>query len=474
MRSSNGRHPVAVVGAGPAGLAAAAALRERGVPVAIYDAGKPLSERDHAAADDLGLGVGGAGLFSDGKFSFYPSGTQLYRLANRRRLLRAYARSTDWLNAVGIPSESLPGDYRGHTRTPGSACKHYPSYYGSLAQRRELVDALSDGLHEDLHTHTHVRAVDLTGATPTIDVEHGDSGHMVRHDVSGVVLASGRFGGLDIRERRVRSSLHLRPQRVEIGIRIESPNPVGFLERSRSADVKRIWSGAGAQIRTFCTCRNGEIWHIPLAGLSALSGRSDGPPTAFSNFGLLARFSGTRLPMGLSMWEAARREALAQPTAIFEPLGDFLHPRGGPNGGSSATRRDLVAGRPWFPKDAFHRGSIRQRAGDLLHSILREAVLELLRASPDLANPEAMCLFPAVEGVGFYPTAGESLRVARERVWCAGDVVGRFRGLVPGLVSGYYAGSAAADSLRRDRVVVSLAASRGPREPATIQPGTDA
>ncbi len=39
-------------------------------------------------------------------------------------------------------------------------------------------------------------------------------------------------------------------------------------------------------------CEDGEVWLIPYDDISALSGRSDGPPSRFSNFGLLAKFRG--------------------------------------------------------------------------------------------------------------------------------------------------------------------------------------
>ena len=63
---------IAIVGAGPAGLAAAAALSQsKKSSVFIFDKGKNAEDRDHTRSEDLGIGIGGAGLFSDGKISFY-------------------------------------------------------------------------------------------------------------------------------------------------------------------------------------------------------------------------------------------------------------------------------------------------------------------------------------------------------------------------------------------------------------------
>ncbi|MCK7475342.1 MAG: hypothetical protein MZV49_21815 [Rhodopseudomonas palustris] len=104
------------------------------------------------------------------------------------------------------------------------------------------------------------------------------------------MLATGRFGGTALEQLLGPPRIALQEQRYEIGIRIEHPNGRGFLGQLKDNDVKLILDGDGLQIRTFCTCRDGEVWHIPYPEGSALSGRSDGPRSGFSNFGLLPRF----------------------------------------------------------------------------------------------------------------------------------------------------------------------------------------
>jgi uncharacterized protein len=75
---------VGIIGAGPAGLAAAAALSARGCESVLFESGNSARGRDHRSASDIGVGVGSAGLFSDGKFSYFPSATGLYELGGRR------------------------------------------------------------------------------------------------------------------------------------------------------------------------------------------------------------------------------------------------------------------------------------------------------------------------------------------------------------------------------------------------------
>lgn len=80
-----------IVGAGPAGLAAAQGFASSRYSVALVDGGKPVRARDRYAPSDMTRGHGGAGLFSDGKFSFFPSATELWMLPGTRELHGAYS-----------------------------------------------------------------------------------------------------------------------------------------------------------------------------------------------------------------------------------------------------------------------------------------------------------------------------------------------------------------------------------------------
>jgi hypothetical protein len=97
---------VVIIGAGPAGLAAAAACRARDLSYRIVEAGATVLERDHAEHAALPRGVGGAGLFSDGKFSFYPSATRLWQLQPQAHLKLAYAWVSETLRDLALLPET--------------------------------------------------------------------------------------------------------------------------------------------------------------------------------------------------------------------------------------------------------------------------------------------------------------------------------------------------------------------------------
>ena len=191
---------VAIIGAGPAGLAAGAAAR-RGVraTIAIIDQGG-IRAPDELRPGSLICGVGGAGLWSDGKFSFFPSATALWALPDRHgragpqqtrqrsgassdnggdpvMLRDAYDDSVQRILDVAtggwVPP---PFPENGHTHPPPEAAalatsagvaapkewtsKEYESLYLSLAERQQLIEnAFADcGGESSFRLNTSVEA----------------------------------------------------------------------------------------------------------------------------------------------------------------------------------------------------------------------------------------------------------------------------------------------------------------------------
>src|SRR5262245_10794011 len=95
-------YDVVIVGAGPAGLAAADALSRRTENYLLVEAGAAIGERDRYAPRSVTAGVGGAGLFSDGKFSFFPAASALWRLRDRGALHDAYDETVALLLRHGL------------------------------------------------------------------------------------------------------------------------------------------------------------------------------------------------------------------------------------------------------------------------------------------------------------------------------------------------------------------------------------
>jgi uncharacterized FAD-dependent dehydrogenase len=431
---------VAIIGGGPAGLAAGQVLADAGVDFVLFEAGKALMDRQHEQASHLGAGIGGAGLFSDGKFSFYPSGTHLYTLADRRGLEEAYGSIERQLMDAGIEAPPLApdaGDGFAAADAPMIA-KPYLSTYGSLTQRRALIGGMIRDFEGQIRCETRVEHIDETAEGFSLR-SVGADGNVCDEQFSHLALATGRFGPQAI-SGMLSSPVRMNELRLEFGIRLEHRDGVGFLSRVKRPDVKFILDALETEVRTFCTCRNGEVWMIPYSDVAALSGRSDGPPSRYCNFGLLARFTGKRFETGRRIWEVMQMELGEAAPAVWQPLPEFLGqpmPDGDPD----------PYGRPWYPHGSFQRGDIAGKLHPELYEILAEGLRMLIGRFPDLLSPETVCLFPAIEGVGAFPAVDDGLSAGDGRIWFCGDVVGRFRGLVPALVSGAYAGAAIASAL---------------------------
>src|SRR5881628_3790584 len=102
------RTDLLVVGGGPAGLAAAVACRARRQDFLLVETGARVGARDHDDHRLLGTGVGGSGLYSDGKFSFFPSATALWRLPDRLALRESWGWLARTLAEFGLATPALP------------------------------------------------------------------------------------------------------------------------------------------------------------------------------------------------------------------------------------------------------------------------------------------------------------------------------------------------------------------------------
>lgn len=402
---------VLVLGAGPAGLAAATAVMRAGVDVLLIDPGKPIWARDRDDPRDLVTGVGGAGAFSDGKFSWYPSASALWDLEDTAGLERSYrwlAELLDgWLVVPQFPVTAAVA--RGEVATGGVIEKRYDSQVLDLAARVGLVERVFEPVER------------CTRLGMTIDEIVYDQGRLLvkGSDAAGehvitpklLIVAGGRFGN---RSTNLDTIVPHAFRRYEVGVRLESPVESFFLQQHDRLDPKFIVldQAAGVEWRTFCTCRNGEVVATAFRGLTSHSGRADGPKTERSNVGFNLRIK-AEPPPGSPL----RAEIDAVLNGSLKPfrvgLGDYLCGVGG-------------------------------GLGSELDRLLRDG-LSRLPVGPQARD--TVVIGPTVEGTGQYPVLDRNLRVPGQRIWFAGDHTGLFRGLTAAFLSGYYAGEKAAGHL---------------------------
>lgn len=158
---------LAVIGAGPAGPAAAQRLSGTGHRIALIDGGRPVGERDRHAASDMTRGHGGAGLFSDGKFSFFPSASELWSLPGTAGLRDAYKWTAKLLGAYGLDTPPFPDIPTAYTPGRGEwVLKEHPSDCLSLETRLRLTADMVAGTDTTVITGTEVVAAAYDSGPP--------------------------------------------------------------------------------------------------------------------------------------------------------------------------------------------------------------------------------------------------------------------------------------------------------------------
>ena len=409
-----------VVGAGPAGLSAAAELSTQ-TRCLLVEQGLPAPARDRDGASDVLQGAGGAGLFSDGKHSFFPSASELWKLPDREALAGAYDATTALLSRYGVEAGPMP---QGREEPPAKGAwveKHYPALYVGFDERLACIEELWKLAYE---AKASTRVVDAERAGKEIALILEQNGRREEIRTSRLVVAGGRWSPRWMRSWLEKLGVSFAFQRVEFGVRLETKatnelfaslpgvdGKIRFVEQPEAE--RRRWGSGGeapgnnaraVEIRTFCTCRNGEVVLGRSGHMAAYSGRADGAATGRSNVGLVVRIADP------AFGRDVERTLYDAPPESF-PLDEWLD-RGAKRLAPSFGEEGALA--------------------------LERALERLLERSPGLRRGPVTVYSPCIEGVGDYPVDDGHLAVA-DGVWVAGDAIGRFRGIVASMISGRYA-----------------------------------
>lgn len=415
---------VLVVGGGPAGLMCGARLAELGVEgVLVVDSGPALEERDRRRPAELLQGQGGAGLYSDGKFSFAPAGTMAYQLSATLSTAAGAAQtltSADVYPCVAAlfarwPDRQAPaypqptGSTSSGESGGGFQVKAYRAVYLSLDERIDMIRRLAG--HANVHfapltTLVDWRSDDASGGSGVLATLRADGVDRVVR-CRDLVLAGGRFGPLSTPWAAVEA------RRLEFGVRIELPASLELFGGRSGRLVDPKWTLAGdddgVEYRTFCVCRRGETVVGSFGGVQCVSGCADGADSGVNNVGFNARV--TPRHRGYE-W---LRQGMAALSGQHPP--PFLH----------VTRAQLpAAATPHFGADGL--------------AVLLRGVELLAAEFAEFASPHCRYSGPTIEGVGLYPRIDPASLQHCPHVYVAGDATGIFRGTVPALLSGAFVG----------------------------------
>jgi uncharacterized protein len=416
-------YDVVIVGAGPAGLSANHALRNSSLRVLLLEEGTAAEARDRTKPIELLQGVGGAGLYSDGKHSFFPAATRLWTL-DSVRLHAALGDTVAILKQVEAPIDaaiiSQPSDEQ---TLQGSAWvkKNYPSVYLSIEQRLKMIEALQMGGVKVFQGRL-VNAKRLPNNTIHVSVAAPVTASVGRNVARSIVtrnliLATGRFSPLFSRQWLPQLGVSFAFQRLEFGVRFETHHEHPLFEMLQKnkcgVDAKlKFQLSPGVALRTFCTCRRGTVALGHTQGVESYSAHADIEHSDLSSIGLCVRITDESLAAHLS-------KGLYKTRATSFTLDEKT--------------LDLQLAKI-FESDAAQ--------------LLGEAIRTFIDSFPALRGNGAVKVYaPLIEGVSDYAVHDEALRIA-PHVFVAGDMTGSFRGLVASMVSARYVAGVVLDEAR--------------------------
>ena len=389
---------VIVVGAGPSGLSAGYILEQNNVNYRILEKGKLPQYRKRDDSRDIMSGVGGGGLFSDGKISFPPSGSWLWNNVNSNKLKVAYDNLRIIMKNCDIDILQYDSAWT-NQKYEFSSSKEYEKKYESIVMSEYsqmcLLEYLYHFCKDNILSDCYVQKISKLYNGYSVFTSDNNM-FFCKH----VILAYGKFGYNnlifdDMFECKIKN-------RIEAGIRVEC-NSEDFLPFNiENVDYKFIHKfNDFDQIRTFCCCKNGEVIESKFENI-----------TTFNS----AKACVNKASIGVLIRSENRDSEL------FNEIFKFV------NGNTStfkvATSDFLSAKKTYIGKkcDELLRDLVESKIFDKSHGI-----------------EQSFIYGPEVEYTGSYFAIDRDLKIDLN-THVIGDASCEFRGLLPALISGIYVG----------------------------------
>jgi uncharacterized FAD-dependent dehydrogenase len=278
IKSDPKTYDVIIVGAGPAGLFAAYYLSEHAdLDVLLIERGKGISRRECPINEDQGCvkckpcnilcGVGGAGLFSDGKLNYIHKlgKTDLTQFMPQHSAEALIDETEKIFNRFGMDGPVYPTDMA-EARNIRKQAKRYGIDLMIIKQKHLGSDCLPshiEGLAKEIkskgivmHTSEEVKDVIIKNGAVA-----GVLTNRKRYKARNVILAPGRVGAEWVGSLAMKHGLGLAQRGIEVGVRVEVHNdimqdlcdiiydPTFFIQTGKYDD----------ETRTFCTNAGGYV-----------------------------------------------------------------------------------------------------------------------------------------------------------------------------------------------------------------------
>ena len=436
---------VLIVGAGPAGIFSALELIKH-CDVTIIDKGNDTENRSHQSPKDLSSGVGGAGLYSDGKLCMKLSvGGYLSDILNEKELSHLEKKVKEIflseLPELNSNSESqvIQNDYLQIPHSNLQSKSYEVINMGTERGEIMIKSFVNRLLKEDVNimSNTSLENLELTNDN-RFRVEIFKNGLKDSHIYDFVILAMGKVGASQ--QRRVCEKLgvkfHSNP--MNLGVRLETSANIlrSFFENSKDPKIKLVLPD-GSYIKTHCASNNGEV--IPVEyddGILAGGHQYHNKKTDRSGFSLV--------------WNGIRNESINGTDDYSKKL---LEPFLKKVGKRLACQRasDFLGRRPSLYKDLKNINMTCSDAEPVnlwellpvkacipLEQILRE--LQILY--PEILSHQTVLFAPVIEWwMSTIETKESSMETSIDNLYVAGDGSGWSQGIVHSAATGILAGN---------------------------------
>lgn len=433
---------VAIVGAGPGGLFAAFTLRQAGLDVLVFDAGKEVSQRDRADSFDLLHGMGGSGTFSDGKVNFHPQvGGNLHEFLPHDQAWELMDRIESVFKHYGV--EIIPTN--GHEtrelekRAAKAGVRFLPIRQAHIGSDH-LVDLIqhlgSDLRRQGVQFRLNTRVQDVTAKGGRVTGLLLANGERIAADY--VLLAPGRVGSEWMGEVADRHGLRIHYNPVDIGVRVEVPSIVmeevidicydpKFYVRAPTYDDR---------VRTFCVSPHGfvvkEVYEGGVVGVNGHALRDQ--QSQNTNFALLTSINLTEpvestTAYGISIGQLATTIGGGQP--ILQSLGDLRRHRRSTWGRLRKSPSDVV---PTLTDVS--PGDIAMALPHRIVTDLTEALEILAEVIPGLAADRTLLYALELKRYATRPETNDDLQTELGGLYVAGDGAGVARGIAGAAATG--------------------------------------
>ena len=428
-------YDVIIIGGGVSGLSAAYALSQKKQRVLVVDRGKHIFERQRIDKFDVANGIGGAGLFSDGKLSMYPSATNLWKLS-KEDLITAYNEIKVLLEQIGVNIDEFSEEWtKGTTKT--GVHKQYDSILMNIEKRMKLIFMFYQFIGDNnILVNSNVTKIEKSNGLYHIDISRNKKKET--HQAKVLIIAGGKHCFQKLMQKSRSITNEKKYYLLEIGFRIECSNEEFDYYVHPQIDVKLVEEKHNRTIRTFCCCRDGVILESSSYNMRSLNGSSsDWEKTGRTNIGVLIRAEGNdgkelRKVLGEEFFKQEKQEVR---------LKDFF------NGKLEVFGNEI---------DQLVKGFLKEHF-------------------PKMSKGDGILSYPTIEKDGYYPELNNLLQMTSEDVWVVGDATGLFRGLTSSLVSGQLAADYISKKLQsyekelRERLHIKVSDTKGKKVVFTAQ-----